>query len=88
MRRRVGMRLELRDEGLDGPRHYLDGKPLYFGDRLLVRLPDGRWKAVRYLERLFLDEPFPLLMDHHGEAVKAPKKAFFRWAPRQREGEG
>lgn len=41
-------RLELRNEGAAGERHYVDGRPVHCGDGLELRLTEGRWERVRF----------------------------------------
>ncbi len=46
-----GMRrgyLEFRHELIEGPRHYLCGRPVLAGDILDVLTPDGNWIRGRY----------------------------------------
>jgi hypothetical protein len=52
--------LALRDEGIDGFRHYLNGEPVRAGELLELRLDDGAWVRGRY-EWSFSNDDLPRL---------------------------
>jgi hypothetical protein len=50
-------KLELKDEGRDGLRHYLNGEPVHAGELLEAQLDDGAWILGRYEWSFSKDEP-------------------------------
>lgn len=70
-------RLELRDEGISGLRHYLDGEPVHAGDSLELLTGDG-WRRGRYEWGFRWDGP-PVLFwdDQRGVSIREDDE--LRW---------
>ncbi len=67
----------------DGPRYFLDGKPVHAGDLLDARTNDGAWTAVRFeyhWDRMAnMTEPYLILPDHDRENRYVPAETECRW---------
>lgn len=70
-------RLELRYEGPDGYRHYLDGSPVHAGDTLEL-WKDGQWILGRY-EWTYRSEEAPAFYISDDNGVFLTPDAALRW---------
>lgn len=74
-------KLELKNEGVDGFRHYLDGEPVHCGELLEVLADDGSWVRGRYEWNFRAGGDPCLCIDDDGIFLK--ERHLLRWPGRE-----